>query len=148
MERLHKFLARAGIASRRKSEALLLAGRVRVNGQKVILLGSKVDPEHDLIEVDGKAVAAPREYTYILVNKPTGYVSTARDPQGRPTVLELVKARERLYPVGRLDVDSEGLVLLNASQGRGPRASGAVDVASADAPASDAHIRGCATAQV
>ena len=112
MERLHRFLARAGVASRRKCEQLIAAGRVRVNGLTVTVPGSRVDPEHDRIEVDGKPIVLPCKYTYLLLNKPVGYVSTVRDPQGRPTVMDLVSAQERLYPVGRLDVDSEGLLLL------------------------------------
>jgi pseudouridine synthase len=112
VERLHKFLSRAGVASRRKCEELIAAGRVKVNGETVSLPGSKVDPERDRIEVDGRPITLPREYVYLLLNKPVGYVSTVRDTQGRPTVMELVDRSERLYPVGRLDIDSEGLLLL------------------------------------
>ena len=112
MERLHKVLARAGVASRRKCEELIAAGRVRVNGQTVAEPGRKVDPEHDCIEVDGQPIALPGEHIYLLLNKPAGYVSTVHDPQGRPTVVDLVHVPERLYPVGRLDMDSEGLLLL------------------------------------
>jgi pseudouridine synthase len=112
VERLHKFLSQAGVASRRKCEELIAAGRVKVNGETVSLAGSKVDPEHDRVEVDGKPVALPKRHVYWLLNKPAGYVSTVRDPQGRPTVLDLVSQAERLYPVGRLDLDSEGLLLL------------------------------------
>ena len=112
MERLHKVLARAGVASRRKCEELITTGRVRVNGQIISILGSKVDPARDSIEVDGKPITVPREYTYFLLNKPTGYICTVHDPRGRPTVLDLIDTHERLYPVGRLDMDSEGLMLL------------------------------------
>jgi len=112
VERLHKVLARAGVASRRTCEELIAAGRVKVNGQTVSAPGSQIDPEHDRIEVDGRLIALPHEYTYLLLHKPAGYVSTVRDPRGRPTVLDLVHTRERLYPVGRLDMDSEGLLLL------------------------------------
>ena len=112
VERLHKFLSRAGVASRRKCEELIAAGRVRVNGETASLPGSKVDPEHDLVEVDGQPVALPKQHAYWLLNKPAGYVSTVRDPQDRPTVLDLVHENQRLYPVGRLDQDSEGLLLL------------------------------------
>jgi len=112
MERLHKVLARAGVASRRKCEELIAAGRVKVNGEIIATPGRKVDPEHDRIEVDGKLIALPREHTYLLLNKPVGYVSTVRDPQGRPTVMDLVRTSQRLYPVGRLDTESEGLLLL------------------------------------
>jgi 23S rRNA pseudouridine2605 synthase len=112
MERLHKVLARSGVASRRRCEELIAAGRVKVNGETVSTPGSKVDPEHERIEVDGKPIALPREHIYLLLNKPAGYVSTVHDPQGRPTVMDLVRAPGRLYPVGRLDMDSEGLLLL------------------------------------
>ncbi|MGQ9493512.1 MAG: pseudouridine synthase [Anaerolineae bacterium] len=112
MERLHKFLARAGVASRRTCEELITAGRVKVNGETVSRPGSKVDPERDCIEVDGKLVTVPREYTYLMLNKPVGYVCTLRDPQRRPTIMDLIPLRKRLYPVGRLDMASEGLVLL------------------------------------
>jgi len=112
VERLHKVLARAGVASRRKCEVLIASGRVKVNGETVSSPGSKVDPDHDCIEVDGKAITLPPKHTYLLLNKPPGYVSTVSDPQGRPTVIELVGAAERLYPAGRLDIDSEGLLLL------------------------------------
>ncbi len=112
MERLHKVLAHAGVASRRKCEELIATGRVRVNGQMVRTPGSKVDPGRDRIEVDGTPITVPREHTYLLLNKPAGCVTTAHDPQGRPTVMDLVRTRERLYPVGRLDMDSEGLLLL------------------------------------
>lgn len=112
MERLHKYLSRAGVASRRKCEELIAAGRVRVNGETVSLPGSKVDPDRDRVEVDGQPVKLPKDHAYWLLNKPAGYVSTVHDPQGRPTVLDLVKQTRRLYPVGRLDQDSEGLLLL------------------------------------
>jgi 23S rRNA pseudouridine2605 synthase len=112
VERLHKFLSRAGVASRRKCEELIAAGRVRVNGETVSLPGSTVDPEHDRVEVDGQPVALPKQHVYWLLNKPAGYVSTVHDPQGRPTVLDLLNQEQRLYPVGRLDQDSEGLLLL------------------------------------
>lgn len=112
MERLQKVLARAGVASRRKCEELIVAGRVKVNGETVSTLGSKVDPECDLIEVDGKPIALPRQHTYLMLNKPVGYICTVRDPQGRPTIMDLIPQEKRLYPVGRLDTDSEGLVLL------------------------------------
>lgn len=112
VERLHKFLSQAGVASRRKCEELIAAGRVKVNGETVSLPGSKVDPEHDRVELDGQPVTLPQGHVYMLLNKPAGYVSTVHDPQGRPTVVELVNQVHRLYPVGRLDQDSEGLLLL------------------------------------
>lgn len=112
VERLQKVLANAGVASRRKCEELMVAGRVRVNGQMATVLGVRVDPEHDRIEVDGQPVNVLPRHTYLLLNKPPGYVSTAHDPEGRPTVLDLARAQGRLYPVGRLDLTGEGLVLL------------------------------------
>src|SRR5256885_2736666 len=114
-ERLARFLAHAGIASRRHAEDLIAAGRVQVNGLTVTTQGSRVDPEHDKVSVDGKPVAAPARHIYILLHKPVGYVTTARDPQARPTVLDLLPPelhRLRVYPVGRLDIDTSGLLLL------------------------------------
>jgi 23S rRNA pseudouridine2605 synthase len=112
-ERLQKIIAAAGIASRRKAEELITEGRVAVNGHIVTELGSKADPESDHIKVDGKPLRGPRRHVYLLLNKPKGYVSTVSDPEGRPTVMELVRpAGERIYPVGRLDYLSEGLLLL------------------------------------
>jgi 23S rRNA pseudouridine2605 synthase len=111
-ERLHKALARAGIASRRQCEQLIAQGRVSVNGQIVREAGSRVRLAQDHVQVDGKPVQAAPEHVYILLHKPAGVVSTARDPQGRTTVLDLVPSETRLFPVGRLDADSEGLLLL------------------------------------
>ncbi len=111
-ERLHKVLAHAGVASRRAAERLMQEGRVSVNGEVVRTLGALVDPQHDAITVDGRIVAAGEAPQYVMLNKPVGYVSTAHDERGRPTVLDLVQASGRLYPVGRLDADSEGLILL------------------------------------
>lgn len=111
--RLQKFLARAGAASRRGSENLMTAGRVRVNGEVVTELGSKVDPAVDVVTVDGREVRLADEATYLILNKPMGYVTTMRDPGGRPCVAELVPIREHpgLFPVGRLDRDTTGLLL-------------------------------------
>jgi pseudouridine synthase len=110
--RLQKHLARAGIASRRGAEAVILAGRVRVNGQVVSELGTKVDPERDRIEVDGRQIEV-RPALWLALNKPRGFVSTRRDPQGRRTVYDLLSAEHRtLFTIGRLDIDSEGLLLL------------------------------------
>jgi pseudouridine synthase len=109
--RLQKVLADRGVASRRAAEELMRQGRVRVAGEVVKEMGSRVAPDAR-IEVDGREVAPPRPHRYVLLNKPRGIVSTARDEHGRPTVVEMLGARERLYPVGRLDEDSEGLVLL------------------------------------
>jgi len=111
-ERLQKILAHAGVASRRKCEQMITAGRVQVNGQIITELGSKVDPDHDRIRVDGKPITVRQQDTYLLLNKPVGCVSTASDPRGRRTVMDLVQTKERLYPVGRLDMLSEGLLLL------------------------------------
>jgi 23S rRNA pseudouridine2605 synthase len=113
-ERLQKVLAHAGIASRRASERLIVEGRVTVNGSVVADLGVKVDPDRDAIKVDGKRVgASPSHRTYLALNKPRGVVTTMSDPEGRPTVKDLLRGiRARVYPVGRLDYDSEGLLLL------------------------------------
>jgi 23S rRNA pseudouridine2605 synthase len=110
-ERLQKILAQAGLGSRRAAEALIAAGRVRVNGH-VATLGTRADPETDTIEVDGAVVGVRQGLAHYLLNKPPGVVTTASDPQGRPTVVDLVPAEPRVYPVGRLDADSEGLLLL------------------------------------
>ena len=111
MIRLQKVLAERGVASRRAAEELIVSGRVRVDGRVVRELGTRVPPDASL-EVDGRAVAATPQRRYLVMNKPRGVVSTARDERGRRTVLDLLGARERLYPVGRLDADSEGLLLL------------------------------------
>jgi 23S rRNA pseudouridine2605 synthase len=110
-ERLQKILARAGFGSRRASEALIAAGRVRVNGE-VAVLGDRADPETDRIEVDGAVVGIRPGLVHYLINKPAGVVTTASDPQGRPTVVGLVPAEPRVFPVGRLDADTEGMLLL------------------------------------
>lgn len=112
MERLQKVLAHAGVASRRACEELIRQGRVQVNGQVVTALGTKVDPARDEIRVDGRPLDLESEYVYVLLHKPRGYLSTTNDPHGRPTVLDLVPLETRVYPVGRLDMDSEGLLLL------------------------------------
>jgi len=110
-ERLQKVLARAGIGSRRVSEDLIDAGRVQVNGE-VAVLGRRVDPDRDVVTVDGTPIGTAQGLAYRLLNKPPGVVATADDPQGRPTVVQLVPADPRVVPVGRLDVDTEGLLLL------------------------------------
>jgi 23S rRNA pseudouridine2605 synthase len=110
-ERLQKVLARAGLGSRRVCEELIADGRVTVNGE-VALLGRRVDPAHDLVELDGVRVVVRDDLVYYLLNKPAGYVSTASDTHGRPTVVDLVPAMPRVFPVGRLDADTEGLLLL------------------------------------
>ena len=112
-ERLQKIIAAAGIASRRKAEELITNGLVSVNGQTVTALGTKADPEHDRIKVNGKPLSGPERHVYLLLHKPKGYVTTVTDPEGRPTVLDLVRGvGARIYPVGRLDYLSEGLLLL------------------------------------
>ncbi len=111
MERLQKVIAKAGIASRRKSEEMIEQGRVKVNGRVIKELGTKVNPQQDKIIVDGRKIKEEK-LVYILLNKPKGYITTADDPQGRRTVLDLVKIKQRVYPVGRLDYDTEGLLLL------------------------------------
>jgi 23S rRNA pseudouridine2605 synthase len=110
-ERLQKVLARAGFGSRRACEELIAAGRVHVNGAAAPL-GRRVEVEQDHIEVDGIPVSVRTGLVYYLLNKPRGVVTTAADPQGRPTVVELLPLEPRVYPVGRLDADTEGLLLL------------------------------------
>jgi 23S rRNA pseudouridine2605 synthase len=112
VERLQKVLAHAGIASRRKAEELIQQGRVTVNGRIVTQLGTKVNPAADDIRVDGQRVQVAASHVYILLNKPRGYLSTMEDTRGRKALGSLVTAPVRLYPVGRLDVSSEGLILL------------------------------------
>lgn len=112
-ERLQKYLSRAGVASRRSAETMITAGRVSVNGKKVTVLGTKVDPELDKVTVDGKPVAVADERTYLLLYKPPDVVTTLKDPQGRPTVADYLDAKEsRVFPIGRLDYDAEGALLL------------------------------------
>lgn len=112
-ERLQKIIASAGVASRRKAEELISSGRVAVNGQTVTELGTKADAERDHIRVDGKLLHGQQRLTYLLLNKPKGFVTTNRDPEGRPTVMNLLGGvKSRVYPVGRLDYASEGLLLL------------------------------------
>jgi pseudouridine synthase len=110
-ERLQKFIARCGRSSRRAAEDLIRAGRVRVNGAIVRRLGSCVDPDRDRVELDGRSIR-PTAPMYVLVHKPRGVVSTLRDPEGRPTLRDLLPRGVRLYPVGRLDLTASGLVLL------------------------------------
>jgi 23S rRNA pseudouridine2605 synthase len=111
-ERLQKILSRAGVASRRMAEQWILEGRVTVNGRSVTELGSKADLDHDHVKVDGKLLHAPKNLVYLALNKPKGYVTTRSDPEGRKTVMELIRGvKESVYPVGRLDYNSEGLLL-------------------------------------
>jgi 23S rRNA pseudouridine2605 synthase len=112
-ERLQKILARSGVASRRKAEEYILEGRVTVNGKAVTELGSKADLDRDHIKVDGHLLRAPSRKVYLALNKPDGVMTTVSDPEGRPTVMSLLKGvKGRVYPVGRLDYHSEGLLLV------------------------------------
>jgi 23S rRNA pseudouridine2605 synthase len=111
-ERLQKVLAHAGVASRRKSEELIRQGRVIVNGRVVNRLGTKVDPARDDIRVDGRRIQVQASHVYIMLNKPRGMLSVMEDARGRPALNDMVQVPVRLYPVGRLDVISEGLILL------------------------------------
>jgi len=113
LQRLQKILSQAGIASRRRAEEMIVAGRVIVNGQVVTTLGSKADPGRDHIRVDGKLLHGAERHRYFLLNKPRGFMTTLSDPEGRPTVMQFFDGmRERVYPVGRLDYQSEGLLLV------------------------------------
>ncbi|RKD25663.1 pseudouridine synthase [Ammoniphilus oxalaticus] len=110
-ERLQKILAGRGVASRRKCEALIVAGRVKVNGQTVTELGFRADPVRDRIELDGKPIKS-ETLRYVLFHKPKGVITSVTDPQGRKTVIDCIDLKERIYPVGRLDYDTSGLLLL------------------------------------
>jgi pseudouridine synthase len=110
--RLQHFLAQAGVGSRRQCEKLITAGRIRVNGHVVQTLGAKIDPEHDEVHIDNKPVGTEEKF-YMVLHKPSGYLSTVIDNRGRPTVSDLVRdVPARLYPVGRLDMDTEGILLM------------------------------------
>src|SRR5215467_11109107 len=111
-ERLQKILSRAGIASRRQAERIILEGRVTVNGAVITEMGSKADLERDHVKVDGHLLHEPRTLVYLALHKPNNCVTTVTDPQNRPTVMDLLRGvKERVYPVGRLDYHSEGLLL-------------------------------------
>ena len=115
--RLQKLLSAAGVSSRRTAETLITQGRVSVNGTTITELGTKADPETDDVRVDGRRIKPPRRARYILLNKPRGYITSRSDPEQRPTVIDLVAKRgvnDYIYPVGRLDYDSEGLLLLTS----------------------------------
>ncbi|HTZ83636.1 MAG TPA: pseudouridine synthase [Candidatus Acidoferrales bacterium] len=113
LERLQKIIAAAGVASRRKAEELITSGHVQVNGKTVTELGTKAESETDHIRVNGKLLHGEQRHTYLLLNKPKGYVTTVSDPEKRPTVMDLVRGvKGRVYPVGRLDYASEGLLLM------------------------------------
>lgn len=110
--RLNKFLSNSGVASRRKCDDLISQGKVRVNGKTVTEFGTIINEKKDKVEVEGKAVCLPSSFVYIKLNKPKGYACTANDEKGRKTIYELVKCEERLFSVGRLDYDTEGLIIL------------------------------------
>lgn len=113
MERLQRYLARSGVASRRAAEDLIRRGDVAVNGATVTVLGTKIDPGRDRVAVRGRTVAPRPSFTYLMLNKPAGYLTTLRDPQGRPRVIDLLpRDGPRVFPVGRLDLDTTGLLLL------------------------------------
>ena len=112
IERLQKFLANSGVASRRKCEELILAGRVKVNGETVKELGRKIDSDKDVIEFDNKEIKQPKNKIYILLNKPIGYVTTMKDQFDRDSVIDLIKINERVVPVGRLDMYTSGALIL------------------------------------
>ena len=111
-ERLQKYLANCGVASRRKCEEYILQGKVKVNGENVTELGTKINPEKDVIEFENKIIKEKDKNIYILLNKPIGYVTTSDDQFGRDTVLDLVKVKERIVPVGRLDMYTSGAIIL------------------------------------
>ncbi|MGG7143265.1 pseudouridine synthase [Clostridium nigeriense] len=111
-ERLQKFMARCGIASRRKCEEIILSGKVRVNGKITNELGIKINSEVDIVSCEGKIIKPEEKKLYIMLNKPEGYITSVKDEKGRKTILDLVKVEERIYPIGRLDYDSSGLILL------------------------------------
>ncbi|MDO9591595.1 MAG: pseudouridine synthase [Erysipelotrichaceae bacterium] len=110
--RLQKYMAHCGVASRRSAEQIILAGRVMVNGIIVTELGTSVEPGVDVVLVDGKEIQVEETHVYIMLNKPSGYITSVKDNFSRPTALDLVPLDRRVYPVGRLDYDSEGLILL------------------------------------
>ena len=113
MERLQKIISKAGAASRREAERLILAGRVTLNGRVVTELGTQADGEQDVIAIDGASISAPKQKLYFLLNKPKRCISAVKDDRGRRTVIDLLpEVEEYIYPVGRLDYDTEGLLLL------------------------------------
>ena len=111
-ERLQKYIARCGVASRRKSEELILAGKIKVNGIIINELGTKINSDKDIVEYECKLIKPEEEKVYIMLNKPEGYITSLSDEKGRNTILDLVKIKERVFPIGRLDYDSSGLLLL------------------------------------
>ncbi|MBS4804145.1 MAG: rRNA pseudouridine synthase [Clostridium sp.] len=111
-ERLQKYMARCGVASRRKCEEIILSGEVRINDNIVSELGVKINPEKDTVTYKGNIIKPEEKKLYIMLNKPEGYITSVKDEKGRKTILDLVKVEERIYPIGRLDYDSSGLILL------------------------------------
>jgi len=111
-ERLQKYMASCGVASRRKCEEIIAEGKVKVNGALVKEPGIKIDPSQDIVEVEGEIIKKEKNKVYIMLNKPEGYISSVKDEKGRTTILDIVKTTERIYPIGRLDYDSSGLILL------------------------------------
>ncbi|MDP4177583.1 MAG: pseudouridine synthase [Bacillota bacterium] len=112
IERLQKYMARCGVASRRSSENIILSGRVKINDIVIKELGYKVDSDNDKVYVDDNLILPENGKVYIVLNKPTGYVSTVKDERGRNTIMDLIEVSERIYPIGRLDYDTSGLILL------------------------------------
>lgn len=111
-ERLQKYMAACGVASRRKCEELILDRKVKVNGKIVEELGTKVKPGIDVVEYNGKVIELEKKHVYIMLNKPEGVITSVKDEKGRKTVIDIVNVEERIYPIGRLDYDSSGLILL------------------------------------
>lgn len=111
-ERLQKFMASCGVASRRKCEELILSGKVKVNGEIIKELGVKVDPLKDIVEYNNSIIKKEDQKVYIMLHKPVGYITSLKDEKGRKTILDIVKVQERIFPIGRLDYDSSGLLLL------------------------------------
>jgi len=112
MMRLQKFMSTAGVASRRASEKLIADGKVMVNGRKVTEMGTQIDERRDIIHVSGKRIFLEKEKVYYMLNKPRGYLSTAKDERNRKTVMDLLPKKKRLYPVGRLDLNTSGIIIL------------------------------------
>lgn len=115
--RLNKFISSSGFTSRRKADELIKAGRVTINGKLIIKVGVTIDIDIDDVRIDGEKIKEIKDYVYILLNKPRGYITSVSDEKNRPTVVGLVNIRERIYPIGRLDYDSEGLLLLTNDGG-------------------------------
>ena len=111
-ERLQKYMARCGVASRRKCEEIILGGKVKVNGKTINELGTKVNPTIDKVEFEGNIILPEENKVYILLNKPEGYITSVKDEKDRKTVIDLVNVEERIYPVGRLDYDTTGILIL------------------------------------